>query len=122
NASSWYAGTTTATVLPSSMPRRLRGRSAGSRPRDGLPEQRREQAQDEADEGADDHGVTAAAGARLRRHRPRDHFALLDGQRQRQQRLRARQVLLDDSAPGLGQACLSEDQEAVRRRSALGRL
>src|SRR5919201_1300817 len=75
--SSLYAGTTTATRLPSSTDSRLRSRSAGEARR-RLPQERGQDPQQQADQGADEDGVPLAAGGRLRRACGRDQLALLD--------------------------------------------
>src|SRR5919205_1057710 len=88
--SSLYAGTTTATRLPSSIrPRRLPSGAAGEPARERLPEQRGGDTEQEPEEGADDGRVALAAGGRLRPDRVREDAAALDGLR-----LRAEQRLL----------------------------
>src|SRR2546423_13486510 len=89
--SSLYAGMTTATRLPSSTRLRLDGRSAGEA-RGRLPEERGEDAEQEADDPADEDGVPAAAGGGLGGASRRDQLALLDGLRQCQQLLVLRVV------------------------------
>src|ERR1044072_6007308 len=65
--SSLYAGTTTATRLPSSIrPRRLQGRAAGEPARERLPQECSGDAEEEPEEGPDDGRVALAAGGRLR--------------------------------------------------------
>src|SRR5919204_6104466 len=87
NRSSLYAGTTTATRLPSSMrPLRLQGRAAGDAARERLPEERSGDAEQEPEEGADDGGVPLAAGGRLRPDRARQGAAALDALRLREER------------------------------------
>src|ERR671936_708992 len=84
--SSLYAGTTTATRLPSSIrPRRLQGRAAGEPARERLPEERRGDAEEEPEEGADDGGVALAAGRRLRPDGARQDTSALDALRLREE-------------------------------------
>src|ERR671930_482364 len=79
--SSLYAGTTTATRLPSSMrPVRLQGRAAGEPARERLPQERGGDAEQEAEEGADDGGVPLAAGGRLQAGVARDALLRRGGQ------------------------------------------
>src|SRR5919197_3481110 len=84
SSSSLYAGMTTATFLPSSTRLRLDGGSADDRRR-GLPDERREDAEHEADQSGDENRVAAATRGRLRRPRGGDQLALLDvlGERQK---------------------------------------
>src|ERR671935_3207222 len=92
--SSLYAGTTTATRLPSSIRRRrLPGRAAGEPARERLPEQRRGDAEQEPEEGAHDRGVALAAGGRLRPDGVCQDPAPLDALCLRQERPGAQQVL-----------------------------
>src|SRR5919202_4860160 len=80
--SSLYAGTTTATRLPSSMrPLRLQGRAAGDPARERLPQERGGDAEQQAEEAADDGRVALAARGRLRPHGPGQHPAALDALR-----------------------------------------
>src|SRR5947209_19998583 len=80
--SSLYAGTTTATRLPSSIrPLRLQGRAAGDAARERLPEERGGDPEQEPEEGADDGRVPLAAGGRLRPDGARQDAAALDGPR-----------------------------------------
>src|ERR687885_224073 len=87
--SSLYAGTTTATRLPSSMPpRRLQGRAAGQPAGERLPQERGGDPEQEPEEGADDGRVPLAASRRLRPDRARQHPAALDALRLLEERLR----------------------------------
>src|SRR2546421_1852944 len=101
--SSLYAGTTTATRLPSSMPpRRLQGRAAGEAARERLPQERGGDAEEQPEEGAHDGGVALAAGRRLRPDGARQDTAALDALRLREERPRAEQILRHDGAALLG--------------------
>src|SRR5213080_253836 len=92
--SSLYAGTTTATRLLSSIrPRRLPSGAAGEPARERLPEQRRGDAEQEPEEGADDGGVALAASGRLRPDSAGQDTSALDALRLREQRLRREEVL-----------------------------
>src|SRR5438105_12507046 len=103
--SSLNAGTTTATRLPSSIrPRRLPGGAAGEPGRERLPDERRGDAEQQAQEGADDSGVPLAAGRRLRADRPGQDAAALDALRLREERPRREEVLRHDRAALLGDA------------------
>src|SRR5919201_3887703 len=103
--SSLYAGTTTATRLPSSMrPLRLQGRAAGEPARERLPQERGDNAEQEPEEGADDGGVPLAAGGRLRPDGARQDAAALDALRLREERPRREEVLRHDRAALLGDA------------------
>src|SRR5437763_14059907 len=103
--SSLYAGTTTPTRLPSSIrPRRLQGRAAGEPARERLPEERRGDAEEEPEEGADDGRVALAAGGCLRPDGEGQDAAARDGLRLLEKRLRreeggrpARPALLGDA-------------------------
>src|SRR5919197_2617930 len=87
--SSLYAGTTTATRLPSSIRRRrLPGRAAGEPARERLPQERGGDAEQQAEEGAHHRGVALAAGGRLRPDGVRQDPAPFDALRLREQRLR----------------------------------
>src|SRR3989442_3973890 len=71
SSSSLYAGTTTATRLPSSIrPRTLHSRAAGEPAREAVPQERRGDSGEEAEERADDGRVPLAAGRRLRDRGP----------------------------------------------------
>src|SRR5438270_2811045 len=95
--SSLYAGTTTATRLPSSIrPLRLQGRAAGEPARERLPEERGDDADEQPEEGADDGRVPLAAGGRLRPDGARQDAAALDALRLRKQRSSREQVLRHD--------------------------
>src|SRR5947208_6229838 len=97
--SSLNAGTTTATRLPSSIrPRRLQGRAAVEPPRKRLPEERRGDAEEEPEEGADDGRVALAAGSRLRPEGACQDTSALDALRLREERPGAQQVLRHDRA------------------------
>src|SRR6266487_302232 len=61
-------------------------------PGPGLPEERRQDAEHEADEGPGEHRVATAARGRLRRPGGRDHLTLLDRLREREQLLVLRLV------------------------------
>src|SRR5919198_3881008 len=101
--SSLYAGTTTATRLPSSMPpRRLQGRAAGQPARERLPQERGGDAEEEPEEGAHDGGVALAAGRRLRPDGARQHASALDALRLLEERLRREQILCHDRPALLG--------------------
>src|SRR5207302_3182600 len=101
--SSLYAGTTTATRLPSSMPpRRLQGRAAGEAPRERLPQERGRDAEEEPEEGAHDGGVALAAGGCLRPDGPCQDTAALDALGLREERSRAEQILRNDRPALLG--------------------
>src|SRR5919197_2926314 len=103
--SSLYAGTTTATRLPSSIrPLRLQGRAAGDAARERLPEERSSDAEQEPEEGAHDGGVPLAAGGRLRPHRARQDAAALDALRLREERPGREEVLRHHRAALLGDA------------------
>src|SRR5919201_1940421 len=105
NRSSLYAGTTTATRLPSSMrPLRLQGRAAGEPARKRLPQERGDDAEQEPQEGADDGGVPLAAGGRLRPDGARQDAAALDARRLREERPGREEVLRHDPAALLGDA------------------
>src|SRR5919201_2401760 len=105
NRSSLYAGTTTATRLPSSMrPLRLQGRAAGDSARERLPQERGDDAEQEPEERAHDRGVPLAAGGRLRADGPRQHAAALDALRLREERPRREEVLRHHRAALLGDA------------------
>src|SRR5690349_10323749 len=84
SASSSYAGTTTATVLPSSTKQRL-------------PEERSDQADHEAEERGDDNGVPFAARRRLHRRRPGEHLRPFDLLGLNQQLL-GLQLVVEDAA------------------------
>src|SRR5438105_1070806 len=103
--SSLYAGTTTATRLPSSIrPRRLPGGAAGEPARERLPQERCGDAEQEAEEGADNGGVPLAARRRLRPDGARQDPAALDALRLREERPRREEVLRHDRAALLGDA------------------
>src|SRR5919201_3739359 len=85
--SSLYAGTTTATRLPSSIRRRrLPGRAAGEPARERLPQERRGDPEQEPEEGTHHGGVALAASGRLRPDGVRQDAAALDALRLREQR------------------------------------
>src|SRR5919199_5496311 len=95
--SSLYAGTTTATRLPSSIrPLRLQGRAAGEPARERLPQERGRDAEQEPEEGAHDGGVPLAAGGCLRPDSARQDAAALDGLRLRQERPGREEILRHD--------------------------
>src|ERR687886_1298267 len=103
--SSLYAGTTTATRLPSSIrPLRLQTRAAGEPARERLPQERRGDAEQKPEEGAHDGRVPLAAGGRLRPDGARQDAAALDGSRLTEKRLRREEVLRHDRAALLGDA------------------
>src|ERR671939_1476768 len=103
--SSLYAGTTTATRLPSSIrPLRLQARAAGEPAGERLPQERGGDAEQEAEEGADDGGVPLAAGGRLRPDGARQDAAALDTLRLREERPGREEVLRHDRAALLGDA------------------
>src|SRR5919201_4353766 len=110
--SSLYAGTTTATRLPSSIrPLRLQTRAAGQPARKRLPQERGGDAEQQPEEGADDGRVALAAGGRLRPDGARQDTAALDGLRLGEERLRREEVgrhdrpalLCDPDDPDRGQ-------------------
>src|ERR687887_2593761 len=95
--SSLYAGTTTATRLPSSIrPLRLQARAAGDAARERLPEERRGDAEEEPEEGAHDGRVPLAAGGRLRPDGARQDAPALDGLRLGEERPGREEVLRHD--------------------------
>src|SRR5919201_6865629 len=97
--SSLYAGTTTATRLPSSIrPRRLHSRAADHAACDRLPEERRGDPEQQAEERPDDGRVPLAAGGRLRPDGARQHAATFDGLRLREERPGGEEVLRHDRA------------------------
>src|SRR5438105_15278807 len=113
--SSLYAGTTTATRLPSSIrPVRLQGRAAGEPARERLPQERGGDAEQEPEEGADDGGVPLAAGGRLRPDRACEDTPALDGLRLLQERSRGEEVLRHD------RAALLRDPDDPDRSQLLG--
>src|SRR5918911_1358666 len=113
--SSLYAGTTTATRLPSSMPpRRLQGWAAGDPARERLPQERGGDPEQEAEEAAHDGRVALAAGGRLRPHRAGQHPAALDALRLLEERLRGEEVL------GHDRAALLRDPDDPDRGQLLG--
>src|SRR5262245_895191 len=103
SASSSYAGTTTATVLPSSTKQRL-------------PEERDDQADHEPEKRRDDDGVALAARRRLDRGRAREHLRPLDLLRLDQQLLRL-QLVVEHVADLHGEHRLP-DGVTGRRRAA----
>src|SRR5919202_1786101 len=103
--SSLYAGTTTATRLPSSIrPLRLQGRAAGDAARERLPQERGGDADQEPEEAAHDGRVPLAAGGRLHPDGARQDAAALNGSRLTEKRLRREEVLRHDRAALLGDA------------------
>src|SRR5438309_11083490 len=95
--SSLYAGTTTATRLPSSIrPLRLQGRAAGEPARERLPQERGRDAEQEPEEGAHDGRVPLAAGGRLRPDGAGQGAAALHRLRLLQERPRGEEVLRHD--------------------------
>src|SRR5919201_3592253 len=91
--SSLYAGTTTATRLPSSIrPLRLQGRAAGDAARERLPEERGGDADEEPEEGAHDGRVALATGGRLRADGAGQDAAPLDRLRLLKERPRREEV------------------------------
>src|SRR5689334_17609450 len=122
SSSSLYAGTTTATRLPSSIRSlTLQTGAAGDPRREAVPEERREHAEEQPEERADDRRVPLRARRRLR-HRGRAELArLLDLVREREQ-LRRRGLLREElRAPVLGVRDLADEDELVQGRQA-GRL
>src|SRR3954470_6615964 len=117
SCSSLYAGMTTATRLPSSTPLRLDGRSAGD-PGRRLPEERGEDAEQQADQRAHEHRVPAAPGGGLRRARRRVDLALLDRLGERQQLLVL--ALVGDHLALLldGEADLVREEQSLDGREA----
>src|SRR5919204_797423 len=114
SSSSLYAGMTTATRLPSSTRLRLDGSSADD-PRRGLPDERREDAEHDADQSGDENRVAAASSGRLRRTSRRDQLALLDVLGEREQLLVLGEV--GDDLPLL----LDREPDLVREQQALDR-
>src|SRR5919197_754111 len=115
--SSLYAGTTTATRLPSSIrPLRLQGRAAGDPARERLPQERGGDAEQEPEEGADDGRVPLAAGGRLRPDGARQDAAPLDALRLCEERSRREEVLRHDRAALLGDADDPDRGELLRAR------
>src|SRR5919201_6687270 len=115
--SSLYAGTTTATRLPSSIrPLRLQGRAAGDAARERLPQERGGDAEQEAEEGAHDGGVPLAAGGRLGSDGARQHAAALDRLRLREERPGREEVLRHDRAALLRDADDPDRGELLRAR------
>src|SRR5919108_1558358 len=113
--SSLYAGTTTATRLPSSIrPGRLPSRAAGEPAREGLPQERGGDPEQQPEEGADDGRVALAAGGRLRPDGARQDAAALDALRLREERLGRKEILRHDRAALLG------DADDPDRRELLG--
>src|SRR5919197_513893 len=113
--SSLYAGTTTATRLPSSLrPLRLQARAAGEAARERLPEKGRGDADQESEEGAHDGRVPLAAGGRLRPHGARQDAAALDGLRLREERPGREEVLRHHRAALLGDADDPDRGELLR--------
>src|ERR671931_1807494 len=113
--SSLYAGTTTATRLPSSIrPLRLQGRAAGDPARERLPQERGGDAEQEPEEGADDGRVPLAAGGRLRPDGAGQDAAPLDALRLRKERPRREEVLRHDRAALLGDADDPDRGELLR--------
>src|SRR2546421_5059818 len=103
--SSLYAGTTTATRLPSSIrPLRLQSRAAGEPARERLPQERCGDAEEEPEEGAHDGGVPLAAGRCLRPDGAGQDTAALDALRLREERPRGEEILRHDRAALLGDA------------------
>src|SRR5919204_1763671 len=97
---------TTATRLPSSgTPPKLHGGPAGETGR-GLPKDRGEEAEDEADDGADEHRVAAAAGGHLDGRGPGEDLASFDELRGREELLVLRLLRHDLGALLLGEADL----------------
>src|SRR5437867_1176096 len=123
SSSSLYAGTTTATRLPSSIrPRALQAGAAGDRRCEAVPEERREEAEQEAQEGADHRGVALAAGCRLRHRRVPNEARHLDVLREREQ-LRGRRLLRQElRSPVLRVRDLADEHELVDRRETASRL
>src|SRR5437763_13748724 len=115
--SSLYAGTTTATRLPSSIrPRRLQGRAAGEPARERLPQERRGDAEEEPEEGADDGRVALAAGGCLRPDGEGQDAAALDGLRLLEKRLRREEVGRHDRPALLGDADDPDRRQLLRGR------
>src|ERR671934_1733624 len=113
--SSLYAGTTTATRLPSSMrPLRLQGRAAGDAARERLPEERGRDAEQEPEEGAHDGGVPLTAGGGLRPDGAGEDAAALDRLRLREERPGREQVLRHDRAALLRDADDPDRGELLR--------
>src|SRR4029450_5052141 len=77
----------------------------------GLPEDRRQQAEGQADESAGEPRAADATRGRLPRRRTLDDARLLDVLRQRERLLSLQEVRLDDSAPLLAEA----DRRVERR-------
>src|SRR5919201_3711277 len=113
--SSLYAGTTTATRLPSSIrPLRLQARAAGDAGRERLPQERGGDADQEPEEGAHDGRVPLAAGGRLRPDGAGQDAAALDGLGLGELRLRRKEVLCHDRAALLGDADDPDRSELLR--------
>src|ERR687883_1059228 len=113
--SSLYAGTTTATRLPSSIrPRRLPSGAAGEAARERLPEERGGDAEEKPEEGADDRRVALAAGGRLRPDGEGQDASALDGLRLLEERLRREEVGRHD------RPALLRDADDPDRRQLLG--
>src|ERR671933_372151 len=83
SVSSSYAGMTTATRLPSSTRLRLDAGPADD-PRGGLPQERGDDAEQEPDQRADEHGVPPALRGRLDRRGAVHDLAGLDVLRERE--------------------------------------
>src|SRR5438093_722812 len=104
-SSSRYAGTTTATRLPSTMRRELR-RRCGPVPsrQERLGHERTERAEQQTDQPPDRGGVAGARRCHPGGGRGLDDVALLDVDGEREQLLVRVEVLLDGAAALLGEA------------------
>ena len=112
-SSSW-AGTTTATRLPSTMA--LGG--AGATREERIGEERRRAAEQEPEQGADQGAVAAAARRRLDRRRRLDDLRLLDVLGERELLLDVGLKIEQLATPGLGVVERAQDNELVDRAEA----
>ena len=87
--------------------------------RDRLPEQRREDADDEADQAGNGHRVARAPRGRLRRRAAVDDPGELDLLGEREQLLGLEPALLESATPLLGGQEQRRQRQAVGRRCAL---
>src|SRR3990170_4056972 len=118
--SSLYAGTTTATVFPSSIG--LGTAAHRAPPGNGLPRERERDAGDEADDRADEHRGPAAAGRDLRRGGSRHDLPPLDFLRERERELGLGLLLQELPALLLDAVEQADQDEALRRGQARARL
>src|SRR5436190_2345950 len=118
-SSSSNAGTTTATRFPSSIrSRTLQTGAAGDGTREAVPEEGREDAEEQPEERSDDGRVALAACGRLRRGRVAEHARLLDVLREREQLLGGRLLVEELAPPLLGVVDLADEDELVQRGQA----